>query len=476
MILKYITIVTLIVVITLSCGKKKSPFLFFPSSSEGDQTTLNNNSDSNNSTSGSNNDSNSGSNNNSSSGTNNNLNSQINDQYGNLSYNFQTILDVNVNISVLDPDGPVSGAIISITDPTNNHNLYQSITNSNGVVTGVVQISTSLQYVNLSVQVGNISLQFQVPVTQLNQYLITIDRIISFEQDVNNNNPVDSDNDGTPDDNDIYPHDPSRATKIIFPNGGLGIIAFEDLFPVPGDADFNDVVLKITIEEDLNTQGQIVRIRGNYQFLARGAGYNHVVLIKLQGGGTLIQKVYDGNNSLVNQINTHVDSLTKLPLFLKDSLYFANPSYDSSSLYTTHELCGWNSRTDNVYIPCYSSQLEVIFDQPQSKEQLKAPYDLYIYVKNTRKEIHFPNLYFNADGTDKYLDSNGFPWAILIPSKWNWPYERQYMTYGYPCFDEWYISRGVHYTDWYIRTDSNSRAKIFPYFIDIQYQDIEGCR
>lgn len=458
--IKYFTIVTIIMLTTLFCGKKKSPFLFFPSSSEKDQISLNKNSDSENFTSGSNH----------------NSNSQINDQYGDLNYDFQTILDVNVNISVYDPDGPVSGAIISITDPTNNHNLYQSVTNSNGVVSGVVQISTSLQYVNLNVRVGDINLQFQVPVTQLNQYLIKIDRIISFEQNVNNNNPTDSDNDGTPDGNDIYPDDPSRATKILFPNDGLGIIAFEDLFPVPGDADFNDVVLKIAIEEDLNTQGQIARIRGNYQFLARGAGYNHIILIKLQGSGTLIQKVYDNNNSLVSQIYTHVDSLTKVPLFLKDSLYFANPSYNSSSLYTTHELCGWNSDTNNMYIPCYSSQLEVIFDQPQLKEQLRAPYDLYIYVKNTRKEIHFPNLYFNPNGSDQYLDSNGFPWAILIPSKWNWPYERKYITYGYPCFDEWYISRGVNYADWYIRTNPNSRTNIFPYFTDIEYQDTEGCQ
>ncbi|GIX42785.1 MAG: hypothetical protein KatS3mg129_2518 [Leptospiraceae bacterium] len=392
---------------------------------------------------------------------------------------FKQLVDVNVQITVLDIDGPVQGAVVLISDPANNNvNLFQGVTNENGIVTGIAQISTNIQSILLEVKVGD-EVIYSDNINNrcdLGQYLVRIDRQIVSDDDLNNDNPIDSDGDGTPDNHDDYPDDPTRATKVVFPSSGVAIVTFEDLYPVPGDADFNDVVIKIYNEEDLNTQGQVVRIRGKYKFLAKGAGYNHIVLIKLPGSGTVIQNVYDGNNNLVNQINTHADSLQKLPLFLKDSLFFANPVYTSSSLYNTGELCFHNSKKDNVYIPCYSSEFEVIFDEPQAKTKAtSAPYDLYIYVLNTGKEIHFPGLYVN-NGVDSYLDDDGFPWALLVPSEWNWPYERKYITNGYPCFDEWYMSHGVNYTDWFLRVDTTSQNYIFPYYNNINYLDTNGCR
>jgi LruC domain-containing protein len=380
----------------------------------------------------------------------------------------------------LDIDGPVIGAVVSIKDPANNNaNLFQAVTNQNGIVSGIAQISTNTNSVLLKVKVGN-QLIYSDNINNrcdLGQFLVRIDRRIVSNGDVNNNNPLDSDGDGTPDNSDYYPDDPTRATKVVFPASGVAIVAFEDLYPTSGDADFNDIVIKVYNEEDLNTQGQIVRIRGQYKFLARGAGYNHVVLIKLPGSGTVTQKIYNGNGNLVSQIYTRADSLQQLPLFLRDSLYFANPVPTSNSIYRTYDLCGWNSRPTDQYSPCYSSEVEIIFDQPQQKSKITtAPYDLYVYVLNTNKEIHFPGLYINNQGRDIYLDSDGFPWALLIPSEWNWPYEKKYITTGYPCFDEWYISHGTNYTDWYIRVDSTSSTNLFPYYNNINYLDTNGCR
>ncbi|MFN3605018.1 MAG: hypothetical protein ACK4UJ_09940, partial [Leptonema sp. (in: bacteria)] len=136
------------------CGKGKNPLLFFP-----DQNTSQ--TDQNNSNS---NETNTNTNNNS---ENSNANTQVNDQYGDLNYNFQTILNVNLNILVKDPEGPVAGAVVSIFDPINNNPLYQAITNSSGMVAGFVQVSTNLANVNLTVQVADVNLQFIVPVSQL---------------------------------------------------------------------------------------------------------------------------------------------------------------------------------------------------------------------------------------------------------------------------------------------------------------------
>jgi len=465
--IKWLIFVT-IIFLFMQCGKDKNPLLFFPNNEENASNSSNTLSNASDGTT----DSSTGNN----VGTN-----TINDQCGTLAYDTQTVVNVNVKVQVLDIDGPVVGATVILRLPNNAvSNLFQVGTNENGIAEGIAQILTSVDSLLLEVKVGS-NVIYSANINNrcdLGQYLVRIDRNVVINDDLNNQNPIDSDGDGTPDVNDAYPNDPSRATVVVFPLSGAGVIAFEDLYPVPGDADFNDVVLQIFNAEDLNTEGKVVRIRGNYKFLARGAGYNHVVLIKLSGSGTLIQKVYDENNNLVSQVNTHVDSLEKVPLFLKDALFFANPVYTSSSIYQTHTLCSWNSSPPSSnYRACYSSEIEIIFDEPQPKTKLTtAPYDLYIYVLNTNKEIHFPGLYLRNDGSDVYLDNDGFPWALLVPTKWNWPFDGRYMTTAYPCFDEWYVSRGTNFTDWYFRTDSTSRSNLFLYFNDIDYLDTTGCR
>ncbi len=462
---RVLAIVVVIILLALNCGKDKNPFLLFTGNNQ-DQTSqnLNNYNDS--------------SSQNDNSSSDNSPQMQNQDEYGNLENPFQTILNVNVHITVSDPDGPVQGAIISITDPSNNNaNLFQSATNASGVVTGIFQVSTSVQSVNLTVTIAQLILSYEVPVSKLGQFLIRIDRNISLNNDVNNQNIVDSDNDGTPDENDAYPNDPTRATKIVFPSTGTATIAFEDLYPVPGDADFNDVVLQVYNEEDLNTQGKVVRIRGTYKFLARGAGYTHVVAIKLPGSGTVKQKVYNGSNVLITNINTHVDSLNIVPVFLKDALFFAYPVYTSSSTYRSHEICPNNTVQNLPYVQCYSSELEIIFDVPQEKTKYtSAPYDLHIYVINTSKEIHLPNYVYDANGRDIYLDNDGFPWVLIVPLKWNWPLWAANIYYGYPCFDNWYLSQGNNFRDWYLRVDSNSLNYLYIYHNDINYLNTEGCR
>jgi len=63
--------------------------------------------------------------------------------------------------------------------------------------------------------------------------------------------------------------------------------------------------------------------------------------------------------------------------------------------------------------------------------------------------VHFLGRYKNASGNDLYLDPAGFPWAILIPGTWSWPYERRNMHVAYPQFGDWYRSAGTVSADWY---------------------------
>ncbi len=469
-----------------SCGKKKNPLLLLPnltdSSSEpvkGDisLTYTNNEGDSNNTANTQNNNStNTISNTSNSDNTQNNGSADtlsgvvtINDQTGNQDFNFNTTVSVDFKISVVDPSGPVSNAIVNITDPQlGNTILFQGITNENGILQGTITIPTNLDKIWINVHIGEHSAIQEVFVRQNNEYIIYLDRQIVFNQEVEEyiNQVQDQDNDGIADSLDSYPDDPTRSTRLVLPNSGTSIVAYEDLYPNKGDADFNDVVLQVVNEEDLNSDGKIVRIRGKYKLLAKGAGYAHVIFLNLPGKGTFNAKIYNGNNQLVSEVSTNLNSFQQLPIFIRNTNFFVNRNINNSSLYFTNQLCSGmcNVYSNRPISDAYSSEIEIVFDEPISKLDIpRAPYDLYIYVVNTQKEVHFPGL-FKQNNEDLYLDRDGFPWVLQIPVEWNWPLERNKIWDAYPKFIEWYQSSGETYPDWYLRFDENSKQYQFPYF------------
>ena len=64
---------------------------------------------------------------------------------------------------------------------------------------------------------------------------------------------TDTDGDGVADNNDAFPNDPERAFRRYFPGRNSTVtLAYEDLFPVRGDYDFNDLVLSARFVETLD--------------------------------------------------------------------------------------------------------------------------------------------------------------------------------------------------------------------------------
>ena len=68
--------------------------------------------------------------------------------------------------------------------------------------------------------------------------------------------------------------------------------------------------------------------------------------------------------------------------------------------------------------------------------------------------------YQREDGSDVFLDSDGFPWAIQIPTAWNWPVEREKIWDGYAGFQPWYMSSGQTNRDWYLTAEDGF---VYPY-------------
>ncbi|WP_036085139.1 LruC domain-containing protein [Leptospira noguchii] len=432
-------------------------------SSSGSDTNTNNNSGSSNTASntgsGSGSDTSSGAGSNNGSSTNTPPAQEItgvitvNDQIGSIPFTYNTVQTIPLNLVITDKQSkPVSGATVIVSD-NEGHILFQGISNNVGKVSGTITVETALGQITLEVTTAGESISNVINLINV----VGINREIKYEilLPALATTPTDMDKDGVPDTLDTYPQDPTRSSLIRIPAEGVSTVAYEDLYPSAGDADLNDYVLHIHNEEDLNAAGDVIRLRGTYQHVARGAGYKHTFFLKLPiaVGATFSRKVVRDDGKVVTDLTTKTVSSSDLNQGIQ--------IHEESNKTTSNP----NVNPGGVYKPGYIATIEIVFNSPVKKTVLGSyPYDIFIKVTNTGKEIHFPGLYKNANGTDKYLDSNNFPWAILVPGAWKYPYEgldiRKDTQSGYKEFNLWVASNGTSYKDWYKHV--TNQTKVFP--------------
>ncbi|MEQ8352998.1 MAG: LruC domain-containing protein [Leptospiraceae bacterium] len=364
------------------------------------------------------------------------------DVTGEEDFEFQNSETIDVNITVVDDDGEVDGAVVTIKDGDTGEVLYQGVTGEDGVASGTIEVTPDNETLNLVIEVGDEVIEDTIATEDVQE----VNREVTIDGSANTDTGVaDADNDGISDENDAYPNDPDRATIVKLPSADGLVVAYEDLYPSPGDADFNDYVVKVYHEIDLNSAGKVVRLRGVYQHLARGAGYKHTLHLNLPGSGDVNHKLYDYQGRVEEEIDEYRASLNDIEVMPESNKTLGHK----------------NTANGQSYKEGKYSELEITFSEPMTRSELgRAPFDLFIKVINTGHEVHFAGKYFEDDGSDRYLDSNGFPWALSVPKQWNWPYEKSSISEAYPDFDTWYLSLGQEKADWYKRANE---AHTFPY-------------
>ncbi len=376
----------------------------------------------------------------------------VTDQIGSIPFTYNTVQTIPLNIIVTDKQSkPISGATIIVYDNLGNI-LFQGISNGIGKVTGSITVATTLGEITVEIAAGAESISNVIPLNNV----VEINREIKYEIPLPVvTAPADADKDGVPDSLDAYPQDPVRSSLIRIPAEGISTVAYEDQYPSAGDADLNDYVLHIHNEEDLNTAGDVIRLRGTYQHVAREAGNKHTLFLKLPVpvGATFSRKVIREDGKVITELTTKTVSASDLNQGIQ--------IHEESNKTTSNP----NVNPGGVYKPGHIATIEIVFNTPVKKAVLGSyPYDIFIKVAHTGKEIHFPGLYKNTNGTDKYLDSNKFPWAILVPGAWKYPYEgmdiRKESQTGYREFNLWVASNGASYKDWYKHI--TNQAKVFP--------------
>ena len=275
---------------------------------------------------------------------------------------------------------------------------------------------------------------------------------------------VDQDQDGVPDNSDDYPTDPTKAFNNFTPSkSGLNSLAFEDSWPSKGDYDFNDLVLSYRFNEVTNAQNQVVEIDATLITQAIGALYHNGFGFQLPITPDKVQTVAGTSlkHGYVNLSSNKTESGQSKAVIIAfddafDLLHSAGQGY-----------FGANTVEGNPFSTPDTIKLVIKLSSPLALSQLGSPpYNPFIIENSNRnREIHLPDqpptdkadvLEFGTSNDNSvpaqgryYRTANNLPWAINIPDKFNYPKEKVAINAGFLKFNDWAISSGSQYNDWY---------------------------
>lgn len=269
--------------------------------------------------------------------------------------------------------------------------------------------------------------------------------------------------------------------RIYFPaEDKYATVMFEDLFPVPGDRDMNDLVFGLNLEYDLNAGAEVMAINFNIEPRAAGAIKSYIGLAaSFTGHPIKVTNITRHSSTYPEITNDHSDlaPIYKAIEPRKESYGPADPS-DPQADYRVAPFTG-NFRT--FFINPKSSYVNVSNEDPVTEtinfsvqvtlDQLvhygkfsffegydvnKVNIDIFATFEDRSTEVHFkgqpPTNYFNLDyfkiaNPDFTSPDEKWVWAIMSDRSVRHPLERVEIYKAYPYFDKWFESQDIY--NWY---------------------------
>lgn len=232
------------------------------------------------------------------------------------------------------------------------------------------------------------------------------------------------------------------------------VVAYEDLFPTRGDYDFNDAVIAYSYALGVNASGEVQEIRGTALLIARGSKYSHDWSLMIPVPGLSPNGVDSSDCAVQRSADQQSPGLV------------ANSGCVISVYGSTSAARGiaWKAFVDTVelfpYTDLAGTSKDVPLNTPSNPAvnillgpkatmtiQLQSPLptlsefgtdDPRLYVRNTNQTILLTT-----------VDSQNFPFAMIMPKQWKWPIELTKIGDAYPSFLDYVSSGGVNAVDWY---------------------------
>jgi len=222
------------------------------------------------------------------------------------------------------------------------------------------------------------------------------------------------------------------------------LVGYEDLYPKKGDYDFNDLTVAYQVRYGLNSDSEVVTIRGTAYLITRGAGFNHDWHLKIPLPGnttatlTCTTLLIPGDDYSFQDCSpagsAFISGTADIQVFSNTANIFADPL----GAVQTNTLKG------QAFVKGPKSTFRVELDTPLPASSIgAAPYDPYLFVHNSGEKIQLLQV------NPAFKDENGYPFGMLMPVDWLPPLEYFSISTIYPLFDSFVASEATENIDWY---------------------------
>jgi LruC domain-containing protein len=279
--------------------------------------------------------------------------------------------------------------------------------------------------------------------------------------------PGDSDNDGVNDVYDDYPNDATKAYDRYFPTeNDYGTLAFEDLWPHKGDYDMNDLIVRWRFHAVANAQNKVVELNTKTFAAAKGGSFPIGFGVEFPFNASAVSNA-TGTQLTQNRTTLASNGLeegnTKAVLIFfdeaADQLTHAGGSFFNTVI------------SSGVSIPD-TINTKITFNNPLSFDDLGIyPFNPFIFINGRGAEVHLPdhantakaNTSLFGTGKDNSIPSQGryyktatnLPWAMHIPTTFEYPKEKAPIIDAYNKFSDWAQSAGASNEGWYLNVVGN---------------------
>ncbi|MCF7912406.1 MAG: LruC domain-containing protein [Candidatus Cloacimonetes bacterium] len=278
---------------------------------------------------------------------------------------------------------------------------------------------------------------------------------VNFDNIADLDDPPDTDGDGVMDPLDEFPEDPDRAFYQYYPSDNYASIVFEDLWPLYGDYDMNDMVVDYRYEMVTDAAGLTIDINILGKLRAAGASNNNGFSIEFPFLFSE-ENIVEHSDNIAPALESY--NYTILDLFSNTT---SLTGQSAPAAFNTNMSLGFHEPVDFY--------CNLTLEDNVDLEALDFPLPFHRFITQNgvnSHEIHMINeiptprrnlLLFGTedDASDPgeglyYRSSSNLPWALSFPESWHYPAEQYSITEVYNQFAGWAESGGLENDQWFL--------------------------